>query len=86
MKYEVIFTKKASKQIDKMDGSTQRLIKGWTDKNLRGTESPRLHGKPLKGSYLWRYRVGQYRILADIDDSVITIFVVEVGHRREVYR
>jgi mRNA interferase RelE/StbE len=52
-------------------------------------ENPRSIGEALKGTRLgdlWKYRVGDYRIFARIDDHSVTIVVVKVGHRREVYR
>jgi len=60
----------------------------FTDR-LLDLENPRSIGEALRGSRLgdlWKYRVGDYRILARIDDYTVTILVVKVGHRREVYR
>lgn len=47
-------------------------------------EDPRVRGKSLTG--VWRYRVGDYRILCDIDDGRLVILVVDLAHRREVYK
>ena len=47
---------------------------------------PRQLGKPLRGERLWRYRVGDYRVLCHIEDAVLTALIVELGHRRDVYR
>lgn len=51
-------------------------------------EDPRSTGKALVGNMagLWRYRVGDYRIICDIEDEVLVVLVVDVAHRREVYR
>ena len=64
------------------------FIKTWIEKNLIGTTNPRQHGKGLMGnkSEYWRYRVGDYRILAEIRDAEVIIIIVEVGHRREIYK
>ena len=85
--YKVEFAKGALKELKKLDKYTLGLIVGWIRKNLEGCENPRLHGKALTGDKkdLWRYRVGDYRILAEIDDGKITILVLAVGHRRDIY-
>lgn len=87
MKYDVIYTDKALKSLRKIDKSVLPMIKAWIDKNLVGTENPRQHGKGLTAnrSGQWRYRVGDYRILAEIQDDKLIIIVVEVGHRKNVY-
>ena len=88
MIYELKYEAKAVKQTKKLDPATRKLIKSWTEKNLLNTDNPRQHGKGLTGSLsqYWRYRVGDYRILAEINDTEIVIIIVEVGHRREIYR
>jgi mRNA interferase RelE/StbE len=88
MIYELKYEAKAVKQIKKLDPATRKLIKSWFEKNLLNTDNPRQHGKGLTGSLsqYWRYRVGDYRILAEINDTEIVIIIVEVGHRREIYR
>lgn len=86
-KYKVIFTKKADKQFRKLDRQTFIQIITWIKKNLEGCENPRSKGKGLVGdrSGEWRYRVGDYRIIAEIRDSEILIYILEVGHRKEIY-
>ena len=88
MIYELKYEAKAVKQIKNLDPATRKLIKSWIEKNLLNTDNPRQHGKGLTGSLsqYWRYRVGDYRILAEINDTEIVIIIVEVGHRREIYR
>lgn len=87
MKYTVEYTEKAVKSLQKLDPSVRSFIKAWIDKNLIGCEDPRIHGKGLSSnrSGQWRYRVGDYRILADIKDEKLTILVIEIGHRSKVY-
>ena len=87
MSYKVDFTKKADKQLKKMEAYVSRKISDWIEENLEGSENPRLYGKALKGTWegYWRYCVGDYRIIADIQDDKILILVTEVGHRREIY-
>ena len=62
-------------------------LKEWIDKNLENCENPRIHGKPLKGNKkgVWRYRVGDYRIFAQIKDGVLLILILEVDHRSTAY-
>lgn len=88
MKYTVDYDKKADKQLSKMDSSVSEMIYGWIDEHLEGCENPRIYGKPLKGNRrgYWRYRVNDYRIIADIQDNKILILVTEVGHRKEIYK
>lgn len=88
MNYKVTFTERAKKDLKKLDRHTTALILGWIRKNLDGCENPRLHGKGLSAnrSGQWRYRVGDYRLLAEISDETITILVLPVGHRRDVYK
>lgn len=88
MNYKVEFTEQAKKELKKLDKSTAALILGWIRKNLENCENPRVHGKALTANLTgcWRYRVGDYRILATIDDGKITILVLTVGHRREIYK
>lgn len=87
MKYTVEFTERALKDIKKLDKHVASLILGWVRKNLEGCENPRAHGKGLSAnrSGQWRYRVGDYRLLALIEDDKIKIVIINVGHRREVY-
>lgn len=88
MNYKVILTDRAIKQLKKMDKYTASLIIGWIEKNLEGCENPRIHGKGLTSNRIgqWRYRIGDYRLICEIQDEKITILVLEIGHRKEVYK
>ena len=85
--YKVRFSERAKKDLKKMDKHTAALILGWIRKNLENCENPRAHGKALTSnlSGTWRYRVGDYRLLALIEDETITILILNIGHRREIY-
>ncbi|AQS54417.1 Toxin RelG (plasmid) [Jeotgalibaca dankookensis] len=87
MHYEVVYEKKAIKSLSKLDKGQQRMIMGWITKNLVQTDNPRQQGKALKGELkeYWRYRVGNYRLLADIDDDAIKIILIQIGHRKDIY-
>lgn len=53
---------------------------------VAGAETPRSQGRPLRGERLWRYRIGDYRVLCEVRDDVLVVLVVEIGHRRDIYR
>jgi len=86
--YTVVWTDKSKKQLKKMDKSESRLIIAWVKKNLEGVENPRILGKSLKGNLaeFWRYKVGDYRIIALIEDSEVKIQIMETGHRKNIYQ
>lgn len=88
MIYEVTTTEKFDKAFRKLDRPIQKMIKAWIDKNLIETENPRLHGKGLTAnrSGQWRYRIGNYRILADIQDNRLVLVLIDVQHRSTVYK
>jgi mRNA interferase RelE/StbE len=88
MSYKVEYSKIAQRQIKKLDNYTKVMLMNWIEKNLVNCDNPRSKGKPLKGnlSEQWRYRVGDYRILCDIEDNKLIILVINVGHRREIYK
>ena len=87
MSYKVEYTEQAIKELRKIDKHTQFFIFAWIEKNLVDCENPRQHGKGLTAnrSGEWRYRVGDYRIIGEIEDEKVIILVLTVGHRREVY-
>ena len=88
MKYTVEYTKRAIKQLKKLDKQTSALLLGWIEKSLVDCDNPRQFGKGLtanrKGE--WRYRIGDYRLVADIQDDKIVILILNIGHRRDIYK
>lgn len=87
MTYHVLFTPAAQNALKKMDRHTAALLLGWIRKNLEGCENPRQHGKGFTANHSgeWRYRVGDYRLIADIQDERVVILMLHIGHRREIY-
>lgn len=87
MTYHVEFSKNALKFLKKLDKHTSLLITAWIRKNLEGCSDPRVHGKGLTSnrSGEWRYRVGDYRLIADIQDDRVIILILEIGHRSDIY-
>jgi mRNA interferase RelE/StbE len=87
MSYRVVYDKRADRQLEKMDAGTRRLILAYIESRLNGIKDPRSLGKALSGDRAgqWRYRVGSYRILAEIKDATVTIYIFKIAHRRNVY-
>lgn len=87
MKYKIKYTDKYDKSFKKLDKPVQKIILKWIKVHLYNCENPRLYGKALTGNLrnYWRYRVGNYRIIAEIKDNELIVLVVDVGHRRKIY-
>lgn len=87
MKYSITFSERARKQLKKLDSKASKTVLSWIEINLNGSENPRDKGKaltgPLKG--IWRYRVEDYRILAEIKDEEVIILIIEAVHKKNVY-
>ncbi|MHC1761635.1 MAG: type II toxin-antitoxin system RelE/ParE family toxin [Negativicutes bacterium] len=87
MRYSVDYTERAIQELKKLDKPTRALIYGWIEKNLVGCDNPRQHGKGLIANLSgeWRYRVGDYRLIADIQDGKVLILILTVRHRKDLY-
>ena len=87
MTYEIVTTARFDREFKKLDRYTQRMIKAWIEKNLVGCLDPRQHGKGLTAnrSGQWRYRIGDYRLICEIQDNELIILALTVGHRRDLY-
>jgi len=87
--WTINYTESAHRQLKKFDKAVARQILDYMDERVATLEDPRSFGKnlvgPKLGSY-WRYRVGDVRVICDIQDQRVLILVVEIGHRREIYR
>ena len=88
MTWTVDFTDKALKQLKRLEGKDAKRILSFMGVNVAGADNPRLSGKALSGKLgdLWSYRVGDFRIICDIQDKLLRVLVVVVGNRRDVYR
>jgi mRNA interferase RelE/StbE len=86
--WTIEITRTAEKQITKLHRDAQQAIVRFLRERLAVTENPRQWGRPLDGEKrgLWRYRVSDYRLICDIQDERITVMVLQVGHRKDVYR
>ena len=87
MKYQVRKTDRFEKEFKKLDRYTQLMIKSWITKNLVSCEGPRAYGKALSANKkcLWRYRVGSYRIISEIQNEKLVGLALCVGHRLDIY-
>ena len=87
MSYRVEVTQRFEKEFKKLDRYTQKMIKSWIEKNLIDCSNPRQHGKGLTANRVgqWRYRIGDYRLICEIQDDELIILALTVGHRREIY-
>jgi len=85
--WRVEFDRDAVRDLRKLGGDAERTILRYLRERIATSEDPRRFGRPLTGDLkgLWRYRVGDYRIVASIEDDRLVVLVVTVGHRREVY-
>jgi mRNA interferase RelE/StbE len=81
------FDERALKELRKLGRAAQEEILGNLDERIAGKEDPRRFGKALRADLagLWRYRVGDYRILCQISDGRLIVLVISVGHRKNVY-
>jgi mRNA interferase RelE/StbE len=86
--WQVSFSDVALKSLKKLDPPVAALLLGFVAKNLQGCANPREIGKPLSGdvSGKWRYRLGDYRFLCLLEDESQRIIVMQIAHRKEVYR
>jgi mRNA interferase RelE/StbE len=78
----------ARKQLHKLGHSEAKRIVQFLHQRVEPLDNPRLVGKALKGPFteLWRYRVGDYRLICELRDDVLVVLVLRVGHRSRVYR
>jgi len=88
LSWRIEITRTATKQITKLDVEGQKAILKFLYERLAPAENPRQWGTALQGDKrrLWRYRVGDYRLICDIQDEKVTVLVLELGHRKDVCR
>jgi mRNA interferase RelE/StbE len=88
LNWTIEYTRTAETQLLKLDRQIARRILDYLDDKIAPLENPRSRGKALVGPLgeLWRYRIGDYRIICEIQDNVMRILVVETGLRKQVYK
>ena len=87
MTWTIEYTSSAAKDIKKLDRSIQRKIRAFLENDLSSLENPRLKGKGLTANHagLWRYRIGDYRLICNIEDHRLVVLVLATGHRKNIY-
>jgi mRNA interferase RelE/StbE len=89
MAWSIEIGPRAQRQLKQLDQQVARRLSRFLYERIASLENPRSIGEALKGTEfgdLWKYRVGDYRIIASIEDKLVRILVVRIGNRREVYR
>lgn len=87
MAWTIDYSERALKSLKKMDKQNAKRILDFLEQRIAILDDPRTSGKPLKGDLgiFWRYRVGDYRVLCEIQDSKLVILTALIGHRKEIY-
>lgn len=89
MAWKIEFSISAERELGRLDSSIAKRILKVLHERIAQAHDPRALGEALKGSELgefWKYRVGEYRLICNIEDRILRILVLRIGHRREVYR
>lgn len=88
MTWKINYTHTATQQLKKLDKTVVKRIISYLDERVAIRDNPRTLGKALTGSLgtYWRFRVGNYRVICDIQDSTLCILVVQLGNRKDIYR
>lgn len=88
MAWKVEFTDIAERTIEKLDPQVRKRINSFLRERVASSEDPAAIAEPLQGEFrgLWRFRIGDYRVICDIRRKYLLVLVLDVGHRREIYR
>ena len=88
MTWTIEWDDRARRELRRLDRQTQREILGYFSERIASDEDPRRFGKSLRHDLqgLWRYRVGDYRMICKIEDNHLVVLVLGVAHRSTVYR
>lgn len=88
MAWRIEYARSVQKDIRRLDPPVRRQIHAYLEERIAALDDPRSLGKPLTGHFggLWRYRIGNHRVICEIEDGRLVVLVLTIGHRREVYR
>jgi mRNA interferase RelE/StbE len=86
--WQVRLDKDAEKQLRRLDPQDQRRLIKFLRERIASSASPRLLGEALKGPLrtLWKYRIGDFRLICDLQDEKFVVLVIKIGNRKDVYR
>ena len=87
MIWQIKVSDQAKKELAKIDKTHARRILSFLRDRIATSDNPQYLGKALKGQYatLWRYRIGDYRIICDFNNDELIVLILRVGHRKDVY-
>ena len=88
MAWKIEFSKKADQAFSKLDQETRKRIIRFLQERIAPSDNPRSLGAALEGDRFkrfWKYRVGDYRLVCDIQDQIVTVLIVKIGNRKDVY-
>lgn len=87
MSYHLEFTRDVQRSLRKMDKHQAKLIVRWLYQHVDGVEDPRSFGKGLTANRTgqWRYRIGNYRVIVEIEDNRMVVTAINIGHHRDIY-
>ena len=87
MAWKIEYSGRALKSLKKLDKSVAQRAMDFMERRVAVLNDPRVLGKPLKGELatFWRYRLGQYRMICNIEDQKLVVLVLQVGHRKNIY-
>lgn len=87
MTWQIKFAETAKKELAKLDKQAQKAILKYLRTRIVERNNPKDFGESLRGNLagLWKYRIGSYRVVADIQDEQVTVLILKVGHRSKVY-
>ncbi len=88
MAWTLRLSETAKRQLNKLDVGTAQTILRYLNRLLLETTDPRERGSGLRANLagLWRYRVGDYRVICSIEEHALMVLVLQIGHRRDVYK
>jgi mRNA interferase RelE/StbE len=89
MAWKIEFSPSADRELSKLDSQHAKRILKFLHERLANLDNPRTIGKALQGARLgelWRYRVGEYRLICKVEDDRVVVLVLRVGHRKDIYR